>query len=144
MPTTLLPAVLAVLSLSSPSGDEWPHLRGPDLDGRAHGLELPGSVLLVGFLMAAFALYVAAVPPLLVSGEAAAQQRSDPVAFTVDLALGKRLVGSELQRWSLVRIGQQLCLERSILERQLQNAARTQALARRLARQRAAACRTVR
>ena len=47
-------------------------------------LKLPGSVLLVGFLMAAFALYLAAVTPLLVNGEAAARQRS--LAATIDYA----------------------------------------------------------
>jgi hypothetical protein len=41
-----------------------------------HWLALPGSLLLVGLLMAGFAVYAAAVTPLLVDEEATARQRS--------------------------------------------------------------------
>jgi hypothetical protein len=47
-------------------------------------LELPGSILLVGLLMACFGVYLAAVTPLLVDGEAAARRRS--LAASIDHA----------------------------------------------------------
>lgn len=49
-----------------------------------HWLELPGSLLLVGLLMAAFFVYVAAITPLLIDNEAAARQRS--VSAAIDRA----------------------------------------------------------
>ncbi len=45
---------------------------------------VPGSLLLVGLLMPAFALYLAAVTPMLVDGEASARNRS--LASTIDHA----------------------------------------------------------
>ena len=61
-PFTLAFVILAPAALMAIAIESW--------------IDLPGSLLLVGLLMASFSVYLAAVTPLLVNDEAAARQRS--------------------------------------------------------------------